>query len=150
MVRDKDSGLVRAAKLVQKGSYGDEVQLMMRELHVLSRLEHENVLTFYAAFESPTSLILVTEIGAGFHHTPFPAARPRSWFAYMYTRTECRVNPTRPPPPPDRERPWQPPTHLTLSTGASFAHSRIKNGVYRHTPASPALCAAAGYTTTDH
>jgi len=78
MVREKDSGLVRAAKLIQKGSYGDEIQLMMRELHVLSRLEHENILVFYAAFASPASLILITEIGAIFATLPSTAARRRS------------------------------------------------------------------------
>jgi len=64
MVRDKESGVTQAAKLIQKGTYGDEIQLMMRELHVLSRLQHENVLTLVAAFESPGSLMLVTDIGA--------------------------------------------------------------------------------------
>ena len=66
-------GALTGSAALHRSVYADEIRLMTRETNVLSRLRHENVVVFHAAFESPASMILVTEIGAA----P-PAARVRA------------------------------------------------------------------------
>lgn len=63
MVTERKSGKLYAAKLVSKHIYQDKRDLLLRELHVMRKLDHEYVMKLHDAYESDAALILVCGLG---------------------------------------------------------------------------------------
>eukprot|EP00967_Tisochrysis_lutea_P118245 scaffold191914_cov32-Tisochrysis_lutea.AAC.6 len=63
-MKHRDTGVTYAAKIVDKAIYKGMRDIMLREVHVMRSLRHDNVIALNSALESPTSLILICQFGA--------------------------------------------------------------------------------------
>jgi hypothetical protein len=138
MVTDRKSGKSFAAKLVSKHIYQDKRDILLRELQVMCKLDHQHVVKLYGAYESDDALILVCDLGewrtSGRHGaTPLCLSKsrdpflPRAAFAvqggegreYSAARVCSAQTLARPPvllviifsPPTPSPPPLKPPSH---------------------------------------
>lgn len=67
LVRHRQSRAFYAAKLLDKEleEHMEDYQAMKREFEVLRQLQHINIVRLFEAYESPKTLILVTELATG-------------------------------------------------------------------------------------
>lgn len=64
-MKHRDTGVTYAAKIVDKAIYKGMRDIMLREVHVMRSLRHDNVIALNSALESPTSLILICQFASG-------------------------------------------------------------------------------------
>jgi len=61
---DKATGNKYACKIIEKNEAGDELNLLQREIDIMSKLKHKNIIQLVEVFDEGDRLYLILELHA--------------------------------------------------------------------------------------